>query len=207
MEEAWYPPSEDTFLLMDALELDKELIRRTVGVGPEPCCCLELGSGSGAVLESLIQIIGPRAIYFATDVNHRAAVATFARNKSVAEVIVTHLADGMVWKRMGGVRIALFNPPYVPTDEEEYLRAIQRRDIFASWAGGHRGRQVIDAVLDTMDEWLAPHGLFYLVVSDVNGLQEVTKRAYALDCQCDVVISRNAGDLERLHVLRLEKHR
>lgn len=35
-----YPPSEDTYLLMDALEKDAALIKRTVGTEP---LCIEIG--------------------------------------------------------------------------------------------------------------------------------------------------------------------
>ena len=46
-----YEPAEDTFLLMDALEKDKELLART-----RPAICVEVGSGSGAVLTFLAQV-------------------------------------------------------------------------------------------------------------------------------------------------------
>jgi hypothetical protein len=37
----------------------------------------------------------------------------------------------------------VFNPPYVPTPDEE----VSRDGIARAWAGGHRGRRVIDRVL------------------------------------------------------------
>lgn len=37
----------------------------------------------------------------------------------------------------------VFNPPYVPTPDQE----VSRGGIAAAWAGGDRGRKVIDRVL------------------------------------------------------------
>jgi release factor glutamine methyltransferase len=41
-------------------------------------------------------------------------------------------------------RLQVFNPPYVPTPDEE----VERGGIAAAWAGGYKGRVVIDRVLE-----------------------------------------------------------
>ena len=39
--------------------------------------------------------------------------------------------------------VQIFNPPYVPTPDEE----LARTDIARAWAGGNRGRAIIDKFL------------------------------------------------------------
>ena len=59
------------------------------------------------------------------------------------DVIRTHLLSGLETRARGQVDVLLFNPPYVPTPDEE----VSGCGIEASWAGGEDGRKVIDAFL------------------------------------------------------------
>ena len=53
--------------------------------------------------------------------------------------------------------IALFNPPYVPTDQEELDKATAEHDILtAAWCGGPRGRVVVDKFLQQVFSVLRP---------------------------------------------------
>ena len=49
-----YEPSEDTFLLLDALEKDVEHISNTIN----PKICMEIGVGSGTVITFLAHLLG-----------------------------------------------------------------------------------------------------------------------------------------------------
>ena len=69
-----YEPSDDTFLLCDALENDRSRIATA-----DPKIVLEVGCGSGCVITFLSQLLqeeGIAATSFATDINPRAALAT-----------------------------------------------------------------------------------------------------------------------------------
>ena len=67
------------------------------------------------------------------------------------------------------VDLLIFNPPYVPTPPEE----MNRVDIYASWAGGEDGREIIDRFLPTVEELLAPSGVFFLVLIEDNKPDQV----------------------------------
>ncbi|XP_022800661.1 hemK methyltransferase family member 2-like [Stylophora pistillata] len=66
-----YEPAEDSFLMMDALEKDADFLR-----AQRPLLCVEVGSGSGALITFLASILGPLTHYIATDINPKAAQCT-----------------------------------------------------------------------------------------------------------------------------------
>lgn len=65
--------------------------------------------------------------------------------------------------------IIIFNPPYVVTDSEE----CGGDDITASWAGGVKGREVTDRLLEMIPKKLAKDGTFYLLLIEENIPDEV----------------------------------
>jgi release factor glutamine methyltransferase len=88
--EAVYEPSDDTFLLLDALASDVACLR-----GQLPGICVELGSGSGAVITGLSQILsragipGSASALMATDLNlaaNAASARTAAANGASMQV-------------------------------------------------------------------------------------------------------------------------
>ncbi|KAL3286692.1 hypothetical protein HHI36_001187 [Cryptolaemus montrouzieri] len=100
-----YEPREDTFFLLDVLESEIAYLKYF-----NPLFVLEIGSGSGVVITSLSFIFHNKCVYFATDINPEACVATLntARiNKSTLEILNTDLDNGF----KGGIfDLLLFNP-------------------------------------------------------------------------------------------------
>uniref|UniRef100_A0A8D0H3L7 Methyltransferase HEMK2 n=1 Tax=Sphenodon punctatus TaxID=8508 RepID=A0A8D0H3L7_SPHPU len=190
-----YEPAEDTFLLLDALERDAELLRVEI--------CLEVGSGSGIVSTFVASIVGPKAFYICTDINPMAGhctLETAARNKVDIQPVITDLVTGLLPRLNGKVDLLLFNPPYVLTPSDE----VDSHGIEAAWAGGKNGREVMDRVFSLVPELLSTGGLFYLVTIKENNPDEILEMMKKYGLRGTRMLSRQAGR-EHLSVLKFRR--
>lgn len=156
-----YEPAEDSFLMLDALENDLLLIK-----SKKPLI-VEIGSGSGVNVTALSQILN--TVCFATDINPHACEVTentAVKNQSHVQCFQMDLLKNF---RKNMFDIIIFNPPYVVTTSDE----IAGNGIERSWAGGIRGREVLDQLLPVISDFLAPKGLFYLVTIEENDPVEI----------------------------------
>ncbi|XP_054668097.1 methyltransferase N6AMT1 isoform X1 [Grus americana] len=194
-----YEPAEDTFLLLDALEQDAARLREA-----RVEICLEIGSGSGVVSTFLASsIIGSSALYICTDINPMAAYCTLETallNNVHLQPVITDLVKGLSPRLNGKVDLLLFNPPYVVTPSEE----VESHGIEASWAGGKKGREVMDRVFPLVPDLLSPGGLFYLVTIKENNPDEILETMKKHGLEGTRVLSRQAGQ-EMLTVLKFRK--
>ena len=90
----------------------------------------------------------PGAVVWATDVNELAIAKTLSLSGLPSKPCVLSLFS--CFNRHAAFDLVVFNPPYVPTDEDELRRALTTRDISASWAGGPSGRVVIDRFIEAL---------------------------------------------------------
>jgi len=199
-----YEPAEDTFILLDALEADADAIRAL-----SPRVCLEIGSGTGIVSSFLGQIVGTsNAFYLCTDINPHATTCTArtgSQNKVPIDPLVASLARPLTSRLAHAVDILIFNPPYVPTYNEEVDAAQRDAGIAGSWAGGTDGMQVTDALLSQVDDLLSPLGRFYLVAVNQNNIPKIRDfMSKVFSLQSEIVLQRRAGR-EHLSVLRFAR--
>nr|XP_009931672.1 PREDICTED: hemK methyltransferase family member 2 [Opisthocomus hoazin] len=166
--------------------------------------CLEIGAGSGVVSAFLASsVIGPGALYVCTDINPMAAYCTLETallNNVHLEPVITDLVKGLSPRLNGKVDLLLFNPPYVVTPSEE----VASHGIEASWAGGKKGREVMDRVFPLVPDLLSPRGLFYLVTIKENNPDEILETMKKHGLEGTRVLSRQAGQ-EMLTVLKFSK--
>jgi release factor glutamine methyltransferase len=212
-----YEPSDDTYLLIDALGMDIDKMEA------EHCnqkehgiidysnikITLEIGCGTGVPTVYLAmrlrgmgkgyhyQVVVEKedaananshdytraensnlTTHFVTDINPEAIRIT----KSTAEMnglpvsdiraFQCDLASGILEQLGDKVDILIFNPPYVPTPDEE----VGSTGIEASWAGGINGRVVLDRALPQIARLLAfPNGVAYIVVVDDNYPEQIAQ--------------------------------
>ncbi|XP_028256167.1 methyltransferase N6AMT1 [Parambassis ranga] len=194
-----YEPAEDSFLLIDALERDADMLQLM-----RPCVCLEVGSGSGVISAFLASVVGPSALYICTDVNPAAAqctAVTASCNNVSLQPVITDLVEGLLPQLSGKVDILVFNPPYVVTPSEE----VGSTGIEAAWAGGERGREVIDRFLPMVPQLLSSKGLFYLITIAENNPEEIIFLLGQSGFKGAACASTRAGN-ERLSVLRFHRN-
>ncbi|XP_077198609.1 methyltransferase HEMK2 isoform X1 [Paroedura picta] len=193
-----YAPAEDTFLLLDALELDAEKLRRA-----NVEICLEVGSGSGVVSTFVASLIESKALYLCTDINPVAGlctVETAIHNKVDIQPIITDLVTGLLPRLFGKVDLLLFNPPYVVTPSVE----VESHGIEAAWAGGKNGREVMDRLFPVVSDLLSTRGLFYLVTIKENNPDEIIEILQKSGLKGTKAVCRQAGS-ENLSILRFCK--
>lgn len=159
-----YEPSEDTFLLLDALEADAQFL-----LDLKPKIAVEVGSGSGVIITGLACLLKEACAYFSTDINIQACHATqdtAGLNKVPIECINMDLLLGF---KNNMFDIILFNPPYVVTESEE----ISGSGLSRAWAGGANGREIIDKLLCNISDMLTDRGVCYVVLLKENNPEEV----------------------------------
>jgi release factor glutamine methyltransferase len=173
-----YEPAEDTFLLLKVALAEAKVSDRV----------LEVGCGMGLISRGLAPKV--RAV-LATDINPHAVKAV---QKYGIQVVRADLFQGI----KGKFDMIIFNPPYLPTSEEEKT---------AGWLnfaldGGKGGRDTINRFLGDLRPHLAIGGRAIILLSSLTGLGEVEDAARAAGFEVSEVASERHF-FEQLYVLKL----
>jgi release factor glutamine methyltransferase len=172
-----YQPSEDTRLLLVVAQKELRPGDRV----------LEVGTGSGYIAAGLAR----ETDVVATDINPYAVAA--ARRKGVPAI----RADLFAGIR-GPFDLVIFNPPYLPTREEE------RIDDWLEYAldGGKTGREVIERFAEDVHRVLAPAARILIIVSSLTGVNEVCSLFRKNGYRVEIVSRAPVFGGEELVVLR-----
>ncbi|CAI7795203.1 unnamed protein product [Closterium sp. NIES-53] len=146
------------------------------------------GNGAAAAVS-----LASQAAFLAVDINPHAADITrqtLAAHCIPADVLLSDLGSALKPRMAGQVDILIFNPPYVPTSPQE----VRRPGITQAWAGGDRGREVIDRALEVSTKLLSPRGVFYLLVVAENDPEEVVGRMRGLGLEGEQLLRRGTEE-------------
>lgn len=142
-------------------------------------------------------------LVLAIDINEDAAAATAttaAANGAMVEVVRGDKWSALRPSLFGCVDVLVFNPPYVPTPDEE----VGGTGVEAAWAGGTAGRIVIDAVLPTLQDLLSPTGVMYMIAVLENKPADIARILAEAGFVTKVALARRAFN-EALFVLKVRR--
>ena len=145
-----YQPAEDSYLLSKVLEKE---IPKLLEENPD-LKFLEIGSGSGILLEGTKKLGIKSEHIFAVDINQKAV----EHCKSLGfNCIYSDLFENV----QGKYNIIVFNPPYLPKDAKEPL------DSQLATTGGVQGSEIINKFLEQAENYLEENGKIFLLTSSL----------------------------------------
>lgn len=181
-----YEPAEDTFLIADALKQVAQP-RNTV---------LDVGTGCG-----ILAIIAAEKAYkvVAIDVNpHAVACAKYnAEKNNVAENI--DVRQGNLFQPVRKAEkfdVIVFNAPYLPSSPEEEKTWLER-----AWAGGPKGRRLIDQFIAKAPEYLKKQGKILLVQSSLADVDKTLRMFSERKLEASVIAEKKEP-FEKIVVIR-----
>lgn len=177
-----YEPSEDTFQLLEAVEVKK--------------CdfVLEIGTGCGIIaLECLRR--GTNVV--CTDVNPYAVEITkrnYLKNKSIlnGKIDVRQGSLFSVVKPDEKFDVIIFNPPYLPTNSEERIGGTGWFDIATD--GGKDGLAITRKFIKELPKHLREKGRAYFVFSSLSDRKKLDTYLSKSKLKAEVVLSRWFND-------------
>lgn len=177
-----YEPAEDTFLLIDNLQVER--MSRA----------LEIGTGTGLVA---ITIARKARMVVATDINQHALDCTL-KNIIANKAFNVELRKGNLFEPVKDEKfdLIIFNTPYLPTDEDEAVDD----ELDAAWNGGPSGREVIDKFLEGVKDHLNPGGKVQLVQSSLSDNQATLSKLEELGFEASIT-AREKGFFEEIVVI------
>jgi release factor glutamine methyltransferase len=155
-DERVYPPSEDSYLLIESIDiLDFHN-------------ALEIGVGSGIISLHLSKKIDN---VFCCDINPFSLLLT-KQNATSNSINNLHLFSSNIFSSIKPgtlFDLIVFNPPYLPVDFPP------RKYIDLSYHGGIDGGEHIRAFLNELDKYLSKPGIAYLLQSSLYDLKNTTE--------------------------------
>lgn len=140
-----YPPSEDSYLLIECIDVGKEKV-------------LEIGTGTGIIA---LHAAKNGAVVTAVDKNQE-AVKNAIENAEENGISVDIKQSDLFSNVDGMFNVIIFNPPYLPSDKME-----------EAWEGGEEGIEITKKFLEDAVHHLNPEGRIYIVLSTLGNIKKL----------------------------------
>ncbi|MFW9789062.1 MAG: HemK2/MTQ2 family protein methyltransferase [Candidatus Thorarchaeota archaeon] len=177
-----YPPSEDTYLLLDSLE-----------ICPDDAF-LEVGCGSGLITLNAAKIT--RSVV-SVDSSLEAVRNTVENLKRNGVYDSCHVLESDLLCAISSSHkfsMIVFNPPYLPADEEH-------TDLDHALIGGDEGTEITQRFVRQASKHLMKDGLILVVVSNLANIDAI--RTEMIECGLNIeVASEKSLFFEKIQVLR-----
>ncbi len=147
-----YPPAEDSYLMLKALssEIPKLLQKNS------ELKFLEIGAGSGICLDRAFSLGIKKENILGTDINNNAVEHC---KKIGFDCILSDLFAKISPQKFD---LIIFNPPYLPLDEEE------PENSRISTTAGRKGNEIIIKFLKQAKSYLSYKGKIFLITSSLS---------------------------------------
>lgn len=180
--EGVYWPAEDSLLLLESLR-SLDLKGKT---------CLDLGTGTGIIA---VEMARRGCWTVASDISLNSCL--LARKNSSLNGVSIEVVQGSLTRHFRELSFDLvaFNPPYLPIEGES-----------EQWAGGRRGREFIDALIDDLPRLLRDGGAALILHADFNDPKLTIRRAEALGVRASITKRRKLS-FHELVVVEIRKIR
>ena len=177
LEKMVYEPSDDSFLLIDNLNINP---------GEK---VLEIGTGSGIVAMHASKVAGE---VVATDINFN-AIEIAEKNFLLNNIDNINILFGDLFEPLesegfdgnGKFDVILFNTPYLPTENDEILED----DLNYAFDGGLDGRKVIDPFLNQVKNHLNKNGKVQLIQSSLSNIEQTLLKLEELGFLVEITAS------------------
>lgn len=228
-----YEPSEDSYLVLDALSKTSEIswLHKRFADGSAPLA-VEVGTGSGVVLAfvaaNAATLIGrDDVLTLGVDISKvacKAASQTIARNAPGALFLGCVEGDLVSSIKNGSVDLLIFNPPYVPSEDVPSMpvdtdELSSSRDSFMhdsnmlelATDGGEDGMEVTNRLLEELPNVLSSRGIAYVLLCAQNKPERVKEgirqwRTQSVIWEAETVHSSGKqGGWEKLQIVRISR--
>lgn len=182
-----YEPAEDTFLFAENLTVKEGERVMDVGAG-----CGILGILAAKKASNVLAVdLNPHAIRCAKENSKLNGVS--ANMGFLQSSLFSALNPNVKFD------LILFNAPYLPSEEWETTSWIER-----SWAGGAKGREVVDSFIQEVSNYLNSNGKVLLMQSTLTGVEETLRALNEIGFWAKVKAEQNLPFFETLTLIEAQ---